>query len=97
MAKKAETGGESFEGMQKRLEEIVSRLESGDVPLEESIQLYEEGTRIHGACSQMLSEARQKIEKLTAADLQRTAKRLLEANALTVVAVGRVNDLKSEF
>lgn len=37
------------------------------------------------------------IEKLTAADLQRTAKRLLEANALTVVAVGRVNDLKSEF
>lgn len=38
-----------------------------------------------------------RLEKLTVADVQRVAKRLLEANALTVVAVGRVNDLKSEF
>lgn len=66
MAKKAEAGGESFESMQKRLDEIVSRLESSDVPLEESIRLYEEGMKIHGACARMLSEARLKIEKLTA-------------------------------
>lgn len=39
----------------------------------------------------------ERIEKLTAADLQRVAKRLLEANALTVVALGRVNELKSQL
>ncbi len=37
------------------------------------------------------------ISDLTAAELQRVAKRLLEANALTVVALGRVNELKSQF
>lgn len=37
------------------------------------------------------------ISDLTAADLQRIAKRLLDANALTVVALGRVNELKSQF
>ena len=74
MAKKAEAGGESFESMQKRLEEIVSRLESSDVPLEESIRLYEEGTKIHGACARLLSEARLKIEQLTAAAAKEGAK-----------------------
>lgn len=39
----------------------------------------------------------ERIEKLGTADLQRVAKRLLDANALTVVAVGRVNELKSQF
>jgi zinc protease len=38
-----------------------------------------------------------RIEKLTTADLQRMAKRLLDANALTVVALGRVNELKSQL
>jgi zinc protease len=42
-------------------------------------------------------ELDKKINQLTAAELQRVAKRLLEANALTVVAVGRVNDLKSQL
>jgi zinc protease len=42
-------------------------------------------------------ELNKKINQTTAADLQRVAKRLLDANALTVVAVGRVNDLKSQF
>ncbi|MBI1764155.1 MAG: insulinase family protein [Acidobacteria bacterium] len=37
------------------------------------------------------------IKELTAAELQRVAKRLLEANALTVVALGRVNELKSQL
>jgi zinc protease len=40
---------------------------------------------------------KERIEKLTAADLRRVAKRLLEANALTVVALGRVNELKSQL
>ena len=39
----------------------------------------------------------EQIEKLTAADLQRVAKRLLDANALTLVALGRVNELKSQL
>ncbi len=40
---------------------------------------------------------RERIEKLSASDLQRVAKRLLNANALTVVALGRVNELKSQL
>ena len=37
------------------------------------------------------------INKITSADAQRVAKRLLEANALTVVVAGRVNELKSQL
>ena len=49
----------SFEEAMKRLEEIVSHLEKGDIPLEESIRLFEEGSGLLVLCSSQLEEAEQ--------------------------------------
>jgi exodeoxyribonuclease VII small subunit len=54
----------SFEAALKRLEEIVRRLESGDAPLDESIDLYAEGDRLRQQCESRLQAAQAKIEKI---------------------------------
>ena len=54
----------SFEEALQRLEIIVKQLESGDVPLEESIKLFEEGVKLSGVCSSLLKDAKQKVEIL---------------------------------
>ncbi len=54
----------SFEAALKRLEEIVRRLESGDAPLDESIELYGEGDRLRQQCEARLQAAQAKIEKI---------------------------------
>jgi len=53
-----------FENALQKLEEIVSRLEAGDVPLEESLAKYEEGVRLVGLCQKKLDQAKKKIEIL---------------------------------
>jgi exodeoxyribonuclease VII small subunit len=55
----------SFEDALKRLEAIVAQLESGDVPLEESIKLYGEGDRLRKQCEDRLAAAQARIEKIT--------------------------------
>lgn len=57
----------SFEDALERLETIVSRLEEGEVPLEESIKLYEEAMKLGTMCKTILDEADQRIRQLTAA------------------------------
>ncbi|MBQ9332618.1 MAG: exodeoxyribonuclease VII small subunit [Oscillospiraceae bacterium] len=52
----------------KRLEEIVSHLEKGDIPLEESIRLFEEGSGLLALCSSQLEEAEQKVRLLRRGD-----------------------------
>ena len=54
----------SFEDSLARLDEIVRHLEKGDLPLSESLAIFEEGTALIGACSKMLDEAEQKVVKL---------------------------------
>ncbi len=54
----------SFEESLSRLEEIVRHLEKGDLPLNDSLTLYEEGTGLIAACSRQLDEAEQKVVKL---------------------------------
>ena len=54
----------SFEESLSRLDEIVRHLEKGDLPLSESLTLYEEGTALIAACSRMLDEAEQRVVKL---------------------------------
>ena len=54
-----------FEDALKRLEKIVEKLEAGDVPLEESLSLYEEGISLFKHCSSKLEEAKKKVEILT--------------------------------
>lgn len=51
----------SFELSLKRVEEIVRRLERGDVALEESMKLFEEGTALIRRCGKLLDEAEQKV------------------------------------
>ena len=54
----------SFEESLSRLDEIVRHLEKGDLPLSESLTIFEEGTALIAACSKMLDEAEQKVVKL---------------------------------
>lgn len=55
----------TYEKAIARLEEIVALLEKNEVSLEESIKLFEEGTRLTAFCSEKLKDAQQKITKLT--------------------------------
>ena len=54
----------SFEESVARLDDIVKHLENGDMPLSESLSMFEEGTKLISACSKMLDEAEQKVVKL---------------------------------
>jgi len=54
----------SFEKAMQELEEIVSRLERGDVPLEQSISIYERGELLKRHCEALLHSAENKIEKI---------------------------------
>lgn len=54
----------SFEQSIGRLDEIVRHLESGDMPLSDSLSLFEEGTKLIAECTKMLDEAEQKVVKL---------------------------------
>ena len=53
-----------FEKNLKRLEEIVSKLEGGELPLEESLKFFEEGITISRACNQKLTEAENRVKLL---------------------------------
>ena len=53
-----------FEEALKQLEAIVSRLEIGDLPLEEALTIFEEGIRMTKLCSQRLSEAERRVNIL---------------------------------
>ena len=53
-----------FEESLAKLEEIVRHLEKGDMPLSESLKLFEEGTSLLASCSKMLDDAEQKVVKL---------------------------------
>ena len=55
----------TFEQSLKRLEEIVTQMERGDVPLEEALSLFEEGTGLVGSCGKLLDEAEMKVVQLT--------------------------------
>jgi exodeoxyribonuclease VII small subunit len=58
----------SFEEMSKELEEIVLRLERGDVPVDEAIELFRRGQQLHAECVARLENAELQIEELTAPD-----------------------------
>lgn len=55
---------ESFEKALKRLEEIVNKLESGNLPLDESLKIFEEGVKLSRFCTKKLDEAERKVEVL---------------------------------
>ena len=67
MSAKKKTNDESlsFESAIERLEEIVEKLEAGDLPLDDSLKLFEEGVKLSRFCNTKLEEVEHKIEILT--------------------------------
>jgi exodeoxyribonuclease VII small subunit len=55
----------SFEQAVSELENIVARLERGDVPLDQSIEIYERGEALKKHCEKLLKDAEARIEKIT--------------------------------
>jgi len=54
----------SFEELQRELDEIVARLERGDVPVDEAIALFRRGQELYAACVARLESAELRIEEL---------------------------------
>ena len=54
----------SFEELQRELDELVARLERGDVPLDEALALWERGQELYRACAERLDRAELRIEEL---------------------------------
>jgi exodeoxyribonuclease VII small subunit len=58
----------TFEEALAELESVVTRLERGDVALDESISLYERGAALRARCQQKLAEAEEKVSRITLGD-----------------------------
>ncbi len=54
-----------FEKALARLESIVEQLESSQLPLEDSLRLFEEGVRLSRTCSQLLDQAEKRVKELS--------------------------------
>ena len=63
-AKRSETEP-SFEDNLRRLERILEQLENGNIPLEESLQMYEEGVLLSRKCMDILDQAEKKLKILS--------------------------------
>lgn len=61
-------GANDFETLFRRLEAVTQALEDGNLTLDKSVALYEEGVRLARACEQLLLDAEQRIDVLDAAD-----------------------------
>ncbi len=57
-----------FENKLSRLEEIVGAMEKGNLPLEESLKLFEEGVKLSKECHEQLNKAEQKVKLLLSVD-----------------------------
>ena len=58
---------QTFEASMARLEQIVRAMERGDVALEESLKLFQEGTELVRNCQKLLDEAQLQVKKIMAA------------------------------
>ena len=60
----------SFEKKLTRLEEIVQKMEAGELSLDDSLKLFEEGVKLSRDCNKELNQAEQKVKKLMGVDAQ---------------------------
>lgn len=60
-----ENNNRSFEEKMQRLEQIVRAMERGDVPLEQSLELFREGTDLVAQCGKLLDEAELQVKKIS--------------------------------
>ena len=61
------SNNQSFEASMQRLEQIVRAMEKGDVELEQSLQLFQEGTELIRHCGRLLDEAELQVKKIMTA------------------------------
>lgn len=64
------TDERSFEELQKELEDIVARLERGDVAVDDAIALFRRGEELYKACVERLQGAELRIEELSASEAE---------------------------
>lgn len=62
--KKSEAQGKNFEASLAALEKVVRELERGDLPLEESLRLFEQGVKLSRECQERLNQAERRVEVL---------------------------------
>ena len=62
------TQNKTFEEKMQRLEQIVRAMERGDVPLEESLKLFQEGTALVQSCGKLLDDAELQVKQITVAE-----------------------------
>jgi exodeoxyribonuclease VII small subunit len=58
----------TFEQTMEELEQVVRQLENGDIPLEESLDLFEQGIKLTKSCQTMLDSAEKKVSMLVAGE-----------------------------
>lgn len=63
----------TYEEAIARLEEITDQLEKGGIPLEKSLKLFEEGTKLSAYCYKILNEAQQRVTELSTDDIEKEA------------------------
>ena len=89
---RSEAGDElSFEDILGRLETVVDRLERGDLPLEDSLAVFEEGIRLSRLGSQRLDRAERRVEELLGHDS--SERRPIEGLAEVVSPPGQSSDV----
>lgn len=59
---------EKFEEAMKKLEDIVRKMEAGDLPLDEALKSFEEGVKLIRSCQDKLEEAQRRVEMLLGND-----------------------------
>jgi exodeoxyribonuclease VII small subunit len=74
---------QSFEASLASLERVVRELERGDLPLEKSLELFEQGVRLSRECQERLNEAERRIELLLRDGDGRTSLKAFDAEDLT--------------
>jgi exodeoxyribonuclease VII small subunit len=87
--------GPSFEVAIKRLTEIVATLERGDLPLEESLRLFEEGVQLSRVSQTRLDTAEKRVEQLLSVDAEGRAR--TAAFATTAEDAGEEADKEAPF
>ena len=82
----------SFEASLEALEQIVHELEHGDLPLEKSLELFEQGIKLSRQCQERLSQAERRIEILLRDNQGRPVVSAFEDTKLTTPVMGSSND-----
>ena len=68
MATAKTSSPKSFEAASKRLDELITQMESGELPLDKMIEAFEEGRTLVAFCNAKLSEVQQRVEKIKQAE-----------------------------